>query len=601
MRALFVLLLCAFGVACQGERGPNLVELTELGPRHVDVGDRVRLSGNGFPEGRPATVTLKGDLIRAGEAPRRGVALTVAARRVAPHALEFAFSPELARRLCGSPDARHTTFRGDVEVMFAAQSSLRGGVTGRLDGVVLDASPEPRAEAAAAMLAADGARFAEFLGVELGVSGQGLQVSAVAPGSRAARARVMPGDVLLELEGMVLQGMGDFIPPPNAKSALLQLRRGPDELPLRVDALGFRYSAPETLVPAIALIGGALALYLLLCSPFGRWLLFFERRFVERVRAQRTGSLGVRTALLRSVWGGLGELLPDSFMPYLALVGVSAYLALSAIGKSIVLSTLDLFALPAATLTALLLTALITGGAHARASLRDGAGRALSLLLLNLPLIVLGFTVAWWTGGVRPTEVAAAQGPWPWQWSAFTNPAVGLLALLATLALVPTARPAPALLAAPRAPTRRERALDLASWVHWLSTSGFLALVALGGQSLPWEAKSVASQAFGASLVLAKAWFLLALVGLMRSCLGGVDAALLRRPALLGFALPSLLALLLAASSPRFAAGPAAGALGHALPYAIFGALLLALLLVTRRVLKSSRAPVGESGVQPWL
>ena len=102
-----------------------MVELGEITPRTVEVGDRLRITGSGFPEGRPATVVLRGDASRAGEPVAHGIEVRTPARLVSPHALEVQVTPELAAAICDRADPRHTTLRADLEVQFASQRGPR--------------------------------------------------------------------------------------------------------------------------------------------------------------------------------------------------------------------------------------------------------------------------------------------------------------------------------------------------------------------------------------------------------------------------------------------------------------------------------------------
>ncbi|MGC4090292.1 MAG: hypothetical protein QM756_20925 [Polyangiaceae bacterium] len=172
--SLLVWLLLALGCG-SSDRAPHLIELTGAEPRHLEVGDRMRLTGSGFPEGRPASVTLRGELRRSGELPTASVNVNADAEQVAPHAVELPITSELVRKLCGGVSARHATFRGDVEIAFTSQSKSGLPVMGRLDGVVIDFVPNERDEAAMQSLRADGLRFARFLGVTLGAAADGLR------------------------------------------------------------------------------------------------------------------------------------------------------------------------------------------------------------------------------------------------------------------------------------------------------------------------------------------------------------------------------------------------------------------------------------------
>jgi hypothetical protein len=139
-------------LSCAPRPGALLVELGEITPRTVEVGDRLRITGSGFPEGRPATVVLRGDASRAGEPVAHGVEVRTPARLVSPHALEVQVTPEFAAAICDRADPRHTTLRADLEVQFASQRGPRTTVNGRLEGVTLDVTPELRSERGIALM-----------------------------------------------------------------------------------------------------------------------------------------------------------------------------------------------------------------------------------------------------------------------------------------------------------------------------------------------------------------------------------------------------------------------------------------------------------------
>ncbi|MEB2323983.1 MAG: NADH-quinone oxidoreductase subunit NuoH, partial [Sorangiineae bacterium] len=77
MRAApWLVLLVALSVvlgACGGnDAAPQLVQVTDVSPRDVALGDQLELSGAGFPAGKPATVEFHGDRHRPGQSPQRG-------------------------------------------------------------------------------------------------------------------------------------------------------------------------------------------------------------------------------------------------------------------------------------------------------------------------------------------------------------------------------------------------------------------------------------------------------------------------------------------------------------------------------------------------
>jgi NADH-quinone oxidoreductase subunit H len=596
----FGFLLLALG--CNGgDRSPHLIELTDVQPRHLETGDRMRLVGSGFPEGRPAKVTLRGEGRRAGEVSRDGVTVSVEAEQVAPHALEVPISAELAAKLCGGPTARHTTFRGDVEVSFSPQTESGLPVIGRLDGVVIDVVPASNDDAALRALRTDGARFARFLGMTLGAAPEGLQVTAVEAQGRAARANLSVGDVIQELDGVVVRGVADFIPPPNAKSSLMVLRRGPDSLAIRVDASGFRYSSPETLLPALFGFGVLLGTFLAVFSPCGRWLSLFERRLGERLREARlTTSVGKREIALWSAFKALlAHQLPESFLPYLALLLSCSLFSLLSLGKSVIWAELDVLLLPAVTLSGLCVAAFIAGGV-APWSLRRGLERACAVLLFNAPFALFIVATAWWSGSLRVSDVVSLQGAWPWQWAVFKNPLLGVLALASVLSRVATERVTPGL-RKPSSDTARQRALSLGAWVHTLCVTGLIALLGLGGSKLPFSATSSFALGLGVALTLGKASLLVLTVGLFRWVFGTTDIVSSARAGLTWLLLPSLLALALGAGFVALGGGPTFGTLAQALPTTAFTCCFAVLGWVGWRVARGLRTRTAELRIQSWL
>jgi hypothetical protein len=590
----FGLLLLVLGCG-SGDRAPHLIELQGLEPRHLEVGDRMRVTGSGFPEGRPATVTLRGEVRRAGEVPRASVTLTSDAEQVAPHALELPISAELAGKLCGAPSARHATFRGDVEVSFSPQTASGLPVIGRLDGVVIDFVPSTRDDNDLVALRGDGARFARFLGIGLNAAADGLQVTSVEPQGRAARGNLAVGDVISELDGVVVRGIADFIPPPNAKSSQVLLRRGPDSLALRVDSSGFRYSAPETLLPTLFVFGVLLGSFALILSPLGRWFTLFERRLGERL--QRSTGAPPRARSVQVLRSLLAEQLPESVLPYLALVGASLLFSLLALFRSVIWLELDVVLVPAVTLSGLFVSAFIAGDGGSW-KLGAGLSRALTILLFNVPLVLFIGVTAWWAGSLRVSDVVALQGPWPWQWAVFQNPVLGVLALMALASQVSSARDTQPS-TSPERP--RQRALALAAFVHMLGVTGLIALLGLGGPELPLARTSGWTLGAGVVLTLTKASLLVGCVALLRWIFGSTDVVRARRGALGWLVLPSATGVGLMAMFTAIGPGPLSGTLRQALPASFFGSCLVAAAWIFGRVARAARGPSAQLRIQSWL
>src|SRR6187455_433653 len=88
----------ALSAGCDArDSSPNLLEVSDLNPHVLEVGDRLTLMGSGFPEGRAAKVSFQGDVFRAGRSPLRDVTIVATAAASDPHAIAVTLSPDLAR------------------------------------------------------------------------------------------------------------------------------------------------------------------------------------------------------------------------------------------------------------------------------------------------------------------------------------------------------------------------------------------------------------------------------------------------------------------------------------------------------------------------
>ncbi|HEX7451584.1 MAG TPA: hypothetical protein VF294_04840, partial [Polyangiaceae bacterium] len=122
--------LCA---SCEPrDASPNLLDVSDLNPHSLEVGDRLTLNGSGFPEGRAAKLSFHGDVFRAGQSPLRDVTIVAAAAASEPHSISVILTAELARDFCGAGDAVHATFRGATTASFAARESGAPPVRGTL-------------------------------------------------------------------------------------------------------------------------------------------------------------------------------------------------------------------------------------------------------------------------------------------------------------------------------------------------------------------------------------------------------------------------------------------------------------------------------------
>src|SRR3954454_6134963 len=147
-RALMVLALALFSVmglvGCAADgAGPELLNVIDVAPREVDVGDRIEVLGTNLPAGeaKEAKVIFTGKLRRPGQAPIEGQEITVDKAQLGTDKVSMIFTEGLQSRFCGhGDDAAHTTFEGDVTVSLPG---LRGGreVTGTVRRITINFRP----------------------------------------------------------------------------------------------------------------------------------------------------------------------------------------------------------------------------------------------------------------------------------------------------------------------------------------------------------------------------------------------------------------------------------------------------------------------------
>jgi NADH-quinone oxidoreductase subunit H len=616
---VLVLALALTVTACDGrDTSPNLLEVSDLNPRSLEVGDRLSLNGSGFPEGRAAKVAFHGDVFRAGQTPLRDVTIAAPAAASDPHSIAVTLSPELAREFCGAGDAVHATFRGAATASFAAREAGAPPVRGTLEGVVLDVNPASISKLSQQTHEAEAERFAQYAGMAVVHSEERdvLLIDTIDPEGRAARAGLLPGDALLELDGVRLASLSDLIPPPRARLSHLSVRRGDEKTPatFAVDVSGFQPGSPSELIPAATLLGFAVALLLLFASPIGRSLSWFEARLAAQLRKRaRPTALSRARGDLKSlgfVRVALSEL-PSSPLPYFVFIIDSAWLTLLAMSRTIWARELDLPVLFLGSLTALCATALVLGGREPgrRFSLMRGLRHVLLTLVFQTPVLAAMASSVVLSGSLRSDDILAAQGGWPWQWFAFASPvALGIFVLL-VLGLVPVLSRAPAALAAAisdaAARPSEKRRTTVAEWSHLILTSGVISLVFLGGPRVPGFAADPAAslwlQVLGALLFQAKAVLVLGSVLVLRFASNQVRLSEVAR---LGvrYLMPGAVLLLVAtyfwafgSQSPLFAAARVPLSRG------LFFLCTLCAAHVVLRVFGLLTTERARSAVNPWL
>jgi NADH-quinone oxidoreductase subunit H len=483
--ALFAVAFLALGVlAVVGpwvpSAGPALVEVVGLTPTDVEPGDRIAITGQGFPAGKQARVRFEGTLYRSGEKPLRGAEVLLTGTATGPEQVEVDFHEAAQALFCGAGDrAAHTTFEGEVEVAFAAASPGVAPVAGWLRHAVLDVRPS--ASAVDRANDADGERALQYMGLRVtppARRGLGLAVEAVQPGSPADVAGVGQGDVIMTFDGVRAAAVGDLVPAAGEREATLGIRsRGATtDTPRPVSVEGLRRALPAELLGAAVVVAAALGILLLLGFPAPSPLATALQRAASRLRAR---------PILRAAFR---EALPPLGAPALVDVGVAALLAVMPFGQYLVAARMDVELLFFAAVTSLAVVAVVAAG-----SAWVGLRAAAHVAWQHVPAALAVASIVLTTGSLRVQEIVRAQGTCPWDWLAFRSPATVLLLVL----LLGAARTGPgdgsppepieALVDDGPAPARRPRGRWLAAALraHRLVIAGLASTLFLGGWSLP--------------------------------------------------------------------------------------------------------------------
>ena len=594
-------------LGCQAAPTPHLVQVTGISSDRLAEGDVLELRGTGFPEGRPARVTLRGALFRPGRPPERGFELVLPARSSSPHTVAAPVTREVELAFAGA-SAEHTTFRGSVEAAFFPLSPGMPPVTGGLSAAVIDVVPmtgdPPEARAAEAR------RFSEFVGV-LFADDASLVVDGVMPKSPAERAGLARGDRVSELGGLRVLESSDLVPPPRSRQVELVVHRNgvADPVRLVVETDGFTKLLPRDLAAAFGVLAAVLALFGIVRSPLGRALSFLELRLVERLRLRREVARAreLERGSRRRAPALLSATLPASPLSLFALAvgtGLGMYLG---IGGTIVAREVDLAVLTLASVVATTVTALLFGAPGERGLL--ARLRRVGLVVLQaLPVVAALACAAFESGGLGVDELARGQGALPWQWNAFRGPVSLAATLIFAVSLVPEAGlGAGGEMSSPSIPRRSlARAVpELVGWAHLVLLSGVGAFAFLGGTSAfalgASPNASLSTALFGAFVLVLKELGLVLFVLFARAILGRLDVR--ETKGLTLRVLVPIAAFVVGATLflQRADVRPVAGALATTLGVSCFACVALLAISFARRVASGALGREAEPGVNPWI
>jgi NADH:ubiquinone oxidoreductase subunit H len=388
-------------VACIDDPIVPLVQLSRVAPRQIELGDKLEIEGEAFPQGRTARVMFEGAMHRPGDTADGDGDVDLQGEVVAPDRIEINVTDAVVVAFCGAgSNAVHTTFEGAVTVVFAAQQPGAPPVSGNLQHATLDVLPTSVGQARYLANEEDGDKLVRSSGmrVESRASG-GLVVTSVEPKSRAQAAGLVPDDVIVASSGVRVIGVADLAPPSGSGSLTLRVQRGSggSEEALTLPLDGARSETPTRFaVPAVLVSGIALLLALLSASP-GRFVVWLRRRLAARRTTSR---------------------LPDLLAHTLGLVTAAA-IPLLVPSADVGLLVLVLF-------TGALATALLVGTESERAT-----GRAVLEVASRITPVAAALAGALTlAGSLRAGELVAAQGAAPWGFFALRSPAHAVLAFV---------------------------------------------------------------------------------------------------------------------------------------------------------------------------
>jgi NADH:ubiquinone oxidoreductase subunit H len=612
---LFVCVLaCTSG--CHTRTPLELLVVHRLDPERASAGDRVLVSGEGFPEGRSATVTFRGDLLRAGLPKQSDVRIVAQAAPAERGSVAIAFDRAMERRFVGKGgSAVHTTFVGDVQVTFQPDADGSMPLFGAAHGVRFDVLPSAEATVTSDAPAEHSALSFLGLAATPAPSGRGLTIDAADPDGRAFAAGIRRGDLIVEVDGISVLSEADLTVRGGQRVAHVVVERSGRPLPaLAVDVEGLSPLGIEDLIGAASVVLLScvlLALQTTRVSLLCRWL----ERLAEPRRPEHAGApargFGFVSALLPPEGRGR-ELVVPAVVPLVAVLLAFGWLAM---GRALLSADSDLLALGMGTAIALVIARAADGVARRRkAPLRgfvSGAGRA---LVCVLPAIgaVLGAVVA--SGRFVVAEIVADQGGAPWRWAGMRNP--GLLVLL--VLLLASALPDVAARGAeppieglperpPHLPSARRAVLRVAESAYLWTICGLSVVLFLGGWRVPGVASATqeASRALcavGAVLFLVKLWVIALFLGAIRRRAGRIALEHVS-PMALRLGLPAtFFALVLAtawtAAQDGLRSTVGADFLGYV---AVMLTAALAAYIVAAALRGRRRALVQTAFVNPWL
>jgi hypothetical protein len=461
---LVQLLLVGWLVGCNETSGPPLLELTDLSPRSLEVGDLIELKGAGFPEGKAATVTLEGTLYRAGLPSVDGFRITFDARGDSSHQASFTVGEEIEEALGeGEERAAHATFRGRALLAFAPRVAGAPPISGQMSQLSLELFSAKDSTQYTRELE-DARRLTDLLGLTVEPIDRAVRVTNVVPG-RAQRAGIVAGDVIASCNGVSVFDATDLLPARQEREVQLTVKRSEsiEPWPVRLSIDGFSPLLPPAFTWVFAALI-AIALWAVVLFSTGRsGGLVSTWSIVQPPSTQSEARPGSQLAL--ATWVGLAAAL--------LAAAPSSGRGMRLVNALLVLSIL---------LLRPLLGFVAHGGRGRGFSLRRATASALKIQVLELCVVVGLLPIVLYAGGLGPVELRAVQGPLPWQWLAFRSLPMALGALLFLLStLYDASGAAEARLATPQSGVGGSKVLRFDDALVFLKCAVFVSVFLGGG------------------------------------------------------------------------------------------------------------------------
>ncbi len=559
VRFLVTLLALVCLVGCNRNDSANLLNVIDVVPRDVEVGDTIEVLGTGLPSGnvQSASITFSGTVHRPGQQPSE-VEITIDNARPTPDKVSFTFTEALQTKFCGAgEDAVHSTFRGDVIVTFPPIVDRGQPVQGRVFGATLDFRPPSARRVVMEERHDRGMAALEHLGVSIDTDNApasgGLRVAAVRPSSPADDTGILRDDVIVSFAGVTVNSVGDVVPPRGARIAEIGIQRGEAQPVIRqISVTGFEGSLlPYDVLGALLVLGVAAFILLIFMAPTAGIITWVERRVSARMqsrigpnRAGPQGFLiwiadGIKSIMKEDIVPTESDQLLFRLAPYLVFIGVSATFVVMPFGQYLIAADLDIGILFVIAVTSLVAIGLMTGGwaSNNKWSLLGGIRAAAQVISYEIPAAVSIVCIVMMTGSLRMQEIIMAQGGlgdsifttggWPWYWYVFRNPVTFLLFFLFFTTALAEGNRAPFDL--PEAESElvagysteysgmRYLFFFFAEWANVFVFCGIASALFLGGWQVPGispaqQEQSLLLQLLGTFLFLLKSWVLIFIV-----------------------------------------------------------------------------------------